>query len=106
MNSYTEMTFKVILTKLPCQWILYLSNRYLLPDKQRGLKQKTGVVKRNCNPQWNHTFVFEDVSKSDLKERCVELTVWDHDKLSSNEFLGGLRLNLGVGEWPQLYSYT
>ncbi|XP_048767131.2 uncharacterized protein LOC125674122 isoform X3 [Ostrea edulis] len=70
---------------------------YLLPDKQRGLKQKTPVVKRNCNPQWNHTFIFDDVNKSDLKERCVELTVWDHDKLSSNEFLGGLRLNLGVG---------
>lgn len=71
---------------------------YLLPDKQRGLKQKTGVVKRNCNPHWDHTFIFEDVNKTDLKERCVELTVWDHDKLSSNEFLGGLRLNLGVGK--------
>ncbi|XP_062598739.1 uncharacterized protein LOC134260167 isoform X2 [Saccostrea cucullata] len=71
---------------------------YLLPDKQKGLKQKTSVVKRNCNPQWNHTFMFDDVSKSDLKERCLELTVWDHDKLSSNEFLGGLRFNLGVGK--------
>lgn len=71
---------------------------YLLPDKQRGLKQKTGVVKRNCNPHWEHTFIFEDVNKTDLKERCLELTVWDHDKLSSNEFLGGLRLNLGVGK--------
>ncbi|XP_061169240.1 uncharacterized protein LOC133178550 isoform X2 [Saccostrea echinata] len=71
---------------------------YLLPDKQKGLKQKTSVVKRNCNPMWNHTFVFDDVSKSDLKERCLELTVWDHDKLSSNEFLGGLRFNLGVGK--------
>lgn len=69
-----------------------------MPDKQRGLKQKTGVVKRNCNPHWEHTFIFEDVNKTDLKERCLELTVWDHDKLSSNEFLGGLRLNLGVGE--------
>lgn len=33
---------------------------------------------------------------SDLKARCLELTVWDYDKLGSNEFLGGIRLSLGA----------
>jgi len=28
---------------------------------------------------------------------AVELTIWDHEKLLSNEFLGGVRLNLGTG---------
>jgi synaptotagmin-like protein len=55
------------------------------------------VIKRNCNPNWNHTFVFENVSWNDLRERSLELTIWDHDRLVSNDFLGGVRLNLGTG---------
>ncbi|XP_060085792.1 synaptotagmin-like protein 4 [Ylistrum balloti] len=70
---------------------------YLLPDKHKGLKQKTPVIKRDCNPKWNYTFIFDDVRPEDLKERGLELTIWDHDKISSNDFLGGVRLNLGLG---------
>lgn len=70
---------------------------YLLPDKHKGLKQKTPVIKRECSPKWNYTFIFDDVSPEELKERALELTIWDHDKISSNDFLGGVRLNLGLG---------
>lgn len=70
---------------------------YLLPEKNRSSKQKTPVVKKNCNPVWNHLFVFEDVSANELSDRCLELTLWDYDRLSSNDFLGGIRLNLGSG---------
>jgi synaptotagmin-like protein len=71
---------------------------YLLPEKGRGSKQKTNVARRTCNPAWNHTFIYEDVSLQELSERSLELTVWDHDRLASNEFLGGLRFNLGSGK--------
>ena len=42
--------------------------------------------------------VYEELTLADLKSRCIELTVWDYDKLSSNEFLGGVRLCLGTGK--------
>ncbi|XP_052238713.1 synaptotagmin-like protein 5 isoform X3 [Dreissena polymorpha] len=71
---------------------------YLLPERHKSSKQKTKVIRKDCNPCWNHTFIFEDVSLAELKERCLELTVWDYEKLSSNDFLGGARLNLGSGE--------
>ncbi|GFT51355.1 synaptotagmin-like protein 4 [Nephila pilipes] len=71
---------------------------YLLPDKSKSGKQKTPVFKKSCNPKWNHTFVYEDVSLEDLKERCLELTIWDYDKITSNDFLGGVRLCLGTGK--------
>ncbi|XP_076257661.1 bitesize isoform X3 [Rhynchophorus ferrugineus] len=71
---------------------------YLLPDKGRSSKQKTAVVKRTVNPVWNHTFVYDDVTLQELAERCLELTVWDHDRLASNEFLGGVRFSLGTGK--------
>ncbi|XP_037946520.1 uncharacterized protein LOC119678642 [Teleopsis dalmanni] len=71
---------------------------YLLPDRTRSSKQKTPVVKRSLHPTWNYTFVYEDVSLDDLSERALELTVWDHDRLASNEFLGGVRFSLGTGK--------
>ncbi|CAN7988592.1 unnamed protein product [Ixodes hexagonus] len=71
---------------------------YLLPDRTKSSKQKTPVVKKSCNPKWNHTFVYPDVSLEELKDRCLELTVWDYDKITSNDFLGGVRLGLGTGK--------
>ncbi|XP_050297159.1 uncharacterized protein LOC126736703 isoform X2 [Anthonomus grandis grandis] len=71
---------------------------YLLPDKGRHAKQKTPVVKRSVNPVWNHTFVYDDVTLQELAERSLELTVWDHDRLASNEFLGMVRFSLGTGK--------
>lgn len=71
---------------------------YLLPDRTRSSKQKTPVVKRTLHPTWNYTFVYEDVSLEDLSERALELTVWDHDRLASNEFVGGIRFSLGTGK--------
>uniref|UniRef100_T1KMI0 C2 domain-containing protein n=1 Tax=Tetranychus urticae TaxID=32264 RepID=T1KMI0_TETUR len=68
---------------------------YLLPDKSK--KHKTPVIKKTINPRWNHTFEFDDVTTNGLKDRCLELTVWDYDKLTSNDFLGGVRLSLGQG---------
>ncbi|XP_065217826.1 probable serine/threonine-protein kinase DDB_G0282963 [Planococcus citri] len=70
---------------------------YLLPSKGRSCKQKTPVLKRTCHPIWNHTFVYNNVTLDELSQRCLELTIWDHDRLASNEFLGGVRLSLGTG---------
>ncbi|XP_053209779.1 LOW QUALITY PROTEIN: uncharacterized protein LOC128393612 [Panonychus citri] len=68
---------------------------YLLPDKTKKLK--TPVIKKTVNPRWNHTFEVSDITTNDLQTRCLELTIWDYDKLTSNDFLGGVRLSLGQG---------
>lgn len=84
-------------------WALVLTNAalihfsYLLPDKNRNSKQKTSVAKRTVNPVWNYTFAYDDISLNELSERALELTIWDHDRLASNEFLGGVRFSLGTG---------
>ncbi|XP_022104455.1 synaptotagmin-like protein 4 isoform X7 [Acanthaster planci] len=74
---------------------------YLEPDRSKTGKHKTAVLRGTCNPRWDHVMAFENVSLKSLKERCLELTVWDHETLSSNEFLGGTRLNLGTGEYQR-----
>lgn len=69
----------------------------ILPDTTHKSRQKTRVLKKACNPEFNHTMVYEGFKPEDLKEACVELTVWDHDRLH-NYFIGGIRLGAGTGK--------
>ena len=43
--------------------------------------------------------IFDNVSWDELRDYCLELTIWDFDRFTSNDFLGGVRLNLGSGKW-------
>ncbi|XP_069068841.1 synaptotagmin-like protein 4 [Pleurodeles waltl] len=70
---------------------------YLMPIKSKATKRKTPVVKKTLNPHYNHTFVYNGVKPEDLQHICLELTVWDREPLSSNDFLGGVRLGVGNG---------
>ncbi|XP_038251960.1 synaptotagmin-like protein 2 isoform X2 [Dermochelys coriacea] len=69
----------------------------ILPDTSRKSRQKTRAVEKTTNPVFNHTMVYDGFRTDDLKEACVELTVWDHHKLA-NHFLGGLRIGMGTGK--------
>ncbi|KAG9478157.1 synaptotagmin-like protein 4 isoform X2 [Eleutherodactylus coqui] len=70
---------------------------YMLPIKSRSTKRKTPVMKKSLNPHYNHTFVYNGIKPEDLQTTCLELTVWDREPLSSNDFLGGVRLGPGTG---------
>lgn len=66
---------------------------YLLPIRTKSSKQKTHVVKKSCNPVWNFSFVYENLTVEELGKRSLELTVWDHDRLISNQLIGGVRFS-------------
>lgn len=83
---------------------VFSSQSYVLPDTSKKSYQKTRVIKRDTNPVFNHTIVYDGFHTEDLKDACVELTVWDHEKLT-NHFLGGIRLGLGTGQYFPLLSY-
>jgi synaptotagmin-like protein len=102
-KRYNAILFIVSWTKIT-KFICHFS--YLLPDKNRSSKQKTPVIKRTTSPVWNYTFIYEDVSLSELSERALELTLWDHDRLASNEFLGGVRFSLGTGMFENVVDYS
>ncbi|XP_062906896.1 synaptotagmin-like protein 5 [Mobula hypostoma] len=70
---------------------------YLLPDDNKASKNKTHIVKKSVNPQWNHIFTYTGLHLSDLQNVSIELTIWDKESLSSNVFLGGIRLGHGNG---------
>ena len=92
--------------KLYIESVIFSTFSYLLPDKSKKSKQKTPVVKKSLNPKWNYHFVYDNVTHEELMDRVLELTIWDFDRGSSNEFLGGVRLGLGAGiqEWDDATS--
>lgn len=78
--------------------------RYLFPAKGKTTKKKTSVVKKNLNPHFDHIFVYKGLTLEQLKDMCLELTVWDKETISSNEFLGGVCLSTGKGKIIQILS--
>ncbi|XP_032692363.1 synaptotagmin-like protein 3 isoform X3 [Lontra canadensis] len=64
-----------------------------LPDQQK-LKLKSPVAKKQACPQWKHSFVFNGVSPSQLRQSSLELTVWDQAVFGVNDrLLGEARLS-------------
>ncbi|XP_043267002.1 phosphatidylinositol 4-phosphate 3-kinase C2 domain-containing subunit beta isoform X2 [Venturia canescens] len=67
---------------------------YLKPDPTKATKRKTKVVKKNCHPSFMEMLEYR-MPLDVVKERTLEATIWNHDTLQENEFLGGIRLPLG-----------
>lgn len=72
---------------------------YLLPERGRLAKQKTAVCRRTLSPVWEHTFTYRGLAPHELAQRALELSLWDRDRLASNDFMGGVRLSLGSGTY-------
>ncbi|XP_058806071.1 phosphatidylinositol 4-phosphate 3-kinase C2 domain-containing subunit beta isoform X2 [Phymastichus coffea] len=66
---------------------------YLKPDPTKATKRKTKVVKKNCHPSFMEMLEYR-MPIGVIKERTLEATIWNHDTLQENEFLGGIRLPL------------
>ncbi|KAM5228765.1 synaptotagmin-like protein 3 [Ctenodactylus gundi] len=63
-----------------------------LPDQQT-LRLKSPVLKKQACPQWKHSFVFSGVTRSQLRQASLELTVWDQAIFGmNNRLLGGAKL--------------
>ncbi|XP_061753998.1 synaptotagmin-like protein 2 isoform X2 [Nerophis ophidion] len=69
----------------------------VLPDVSGKAQQKSRVVKRTANPMFNHTMTYDGLRPDDLREACVEITVWNHNRRNPH-YIGGIRLGLGTGK--------
>ncbi|XP_055624322.1 phosphatidylinositol 4-phosphate 3-kinase C2 domain-containing subunit beta isoform X2 [Toxorhynchites rutilus septentrionalis] len=66
---------------------------YLRPDQSKSTKRKTKVVRKNCNPSFMETLEYR-LPLEFIQKKTLEVTVWSHDSLQENAFLGGYRLPL------------
>ncbi|NWI17263.1 SYTL1 protein, partial [Crypturellus soui] len=71
---------------------------YLLPDKSSHGKRKTSVRKRSLDPVFNETLKYK-LEKRDLQGRTLHVSVWHHDSLGRNLFLGEVEIALGTWDW-------
>ncbi|XP_059622925.1 phosphatidylinositol 4-phosphate 3-kinase C2 domain-containing subunit beta [Phlebotomus argentipes] len=66
---------------------------YLKPDPTKATKRKTKVVRKNCFPSFMETLEYR-MPLDFIQSRSLQVTVWSHDSLQENEFLGGVQLEL------------
>uniref|UniRef100_A0A8D8S4J0 Phosphatidylinositol 4-phosphate 3-kinase C2 domain-containing subunit alpha n=1 Tax=Cacopsylla melanoneura TaxID=428564 RepID=A0A8D8S4J0_9HEMI len=85
---------------------------YLLPDTTKSTKRKTKVVKKSCNPSFMEMLVYR-LPYEIIQHRTLQATVWNHDTLQENEFLGGisfplndLEMDTEVTAWHPLDNVT
>ncbi|XP_007943092.1 protein piccolo [Orycteropus afer afer] len=76
---------------------------YLLPGRGQVMvvqnasaeyKRRTKYVQKSLNPEWNQTVIYKSISMEQLKKKTLEVTVWDYDRFSSNDFLGEVLIDL------------
>ncbi|CAL8403554.1 unnamed protein product [Boreogadus saida] len=65
---------------------------YLLPDKKHKLETK--VKRKNLNPHWNETFLFEGFPYDKVIQRTLYLQVLDYDRFSRNDPIGEVSVPL------------
>ncbi|XP_033997105.1 synaptotagmin-7 isoform X2 [Trematomus bernacchii] len=76
---------------------------YLLPDKKHKLETK--VKRKNLNPNWNETFLFEGFPYEKVRERTLYLQVMDHDRFSRNDPIGEVSIPLNKVELGQIKTF-
>jgi Ca2+-dependent lipid-binding protein len=61
-----------------------------------AVKTQSRIIPQELNPEWNQVFA---VGRDKIHGGTLELSVWDADKASADDFLGGLMFDLS--EVPQ-----
>ncbi|XP_060118252.1 synaptotagmin-7 isoform X5 [Heteronotia binoei] len=76
---------------------------YLLPDKKHKLETK--VKRKNLNPHWNETFLFEGFPYEKVVQRVLYLQVLDYDRFSRNDPIGEVSLPLNKLDLTQMQTF-
>jgi Ca2+-dependent lipid-binding protein len=84
---------------------LILFQVWLHPDKwEEGIK-RTSVEKKTTNPIFGDVFTFK-LTEEDLKDTKVVAQVWDWDRISSDDFMGEIIMDLSTTDFIEHPVYT
>uniref|UniRef100_A0AAY4E8S0 Protein piccolo n=1 Tax=Denticeps clupeoides TaxID=299321 RepID=A0AAY4E8S0_9TELE len=76
---------------------------YLLPGRGQVMvvqnasaenKRRSKHAQKTLNPEWNQTVIYKNIHLEQLRKKTLEVSVWDYDKSSSNDFLGEVLIDL------------
>ncbi|XP_056113497.1 protein piccolo isoform X5 [Rhinichthys klamathensis goyatoka] len=78
---------------------------YLLPGRGQVMvvqnasaenKRRSKHVQKTLNPEWNQTVIYKNILLEQLRKKTLEVSVWDYDKSSANDFLGEVLIDLST----------
>ncbi|XP_051547659.1 protein piccolo [Myxocyprinus asiaticus] len=78
---------------------------YLLPGRGQVMvvqnasaenKRRSKHAQKSLNPEWNQTVIYKNIHLEQLKKKTLEVSVWDYDKSSANDFLGEVLIDLSI----------
>ncbi|XP_012284528.2 regulating synaptic membrane exocytosis protein 2 [Orussus abietinus] len=84
---------------------------FLLPEKSEKSKRRTKTLANTNDPRWNQTFFYNGIRRPELRQRALEITVWDYLRYGANDFLGEVILELAISafdekpEWHYLMAH-
>lgn len=97
---YEKQYLKIIIThvsNLVPRKIQGLADSYvksfLLPDFMKYTKRKSRICRKSLNPTFNETFMYNTPLEL-LKNRVLQISVWDQVNITDTEFLGGFHYYL------------
>ncbi|XP_034433912.1 protein piccolo isoform X7 [Hippoglossus hippoglossus] len=76
---------------------------YLLPGRGQVMvvqnasaenKRRSKHAGKSLNPEWNQTVIYKNIHLEQLRKKTLEVSVWDYDKCTSNDFLGEVLIDL------------
>eukprot|EP00045_Choanoeca_perplexa_P007401 m.66562 g.66562 ORF g.66562 m.66562 type:complete len:636 (-) comp14062_c0_seq1:135-2042(-) len=73
---------------------------YVQPDPSKRTKQKTKVVKKSLNPEWNEKFTWKFSADTNLNGRYLSVEIWDWDRITRNDFMGAMAFELSELQDP------
>ncbi|KAJ8349598.1 hypothetical protein SKAU_G00247280 [Synaphobranchus kaupii] len=76
---------------------------YLLPDKKHKLETK--IKRKNLNPHWNETFLFEGFPYEKVVQRTLYLQVLDYDRFSRNDPIGEVSIPLNKVDLAHMHTF-
>ncbi|OQV14505.1 putative Protein piccolo [Hypsibius exemplaris] len=66
----------------------------LVPARANEYKFRTKCITQTLNPEWKETFSFQSIDPNEIHHKSIEITVWDWDRLSADDFLGEVIVDL------------
>ena len=81
----------------------------VLPAPGMDNQQRSRTVMKSLNPLYNEMFTFS-VSNGRLPQSQLHCSVWDYDRITTDDFIGQVCLNLCEVDWtdrePHWYDLT
>eukprot|EP00163_Fabomonas_tropica_P025582 TRINITY_DN4449_c0_g1_i9.p1 TRINITY_DN4449_c0_g1~~TRINITY_DN4449_c0_g1_i9.p1 ORF type:complete len:493 (-),score=124.32 TRINITY_DN4449_c0_g1_i9:264-1742(-) len=96
MSSSNQLRIRVVEAKgLAAKGLTGSADPYCIVTLEKN-QVKTSVAKKTLNPKWDEEFVFDikQEKSSAMGMSQLEIIVWDHNSIFSNDFLGTISIPL------------